>query len=117
VIRVADVRGWIVAGLAAAAASLACAQVALAKPVQVRECGRMAIPGGAKAWAYTSAHYDCHRARIILHAWLFDGAAADLRGWRCISGTQAGHIVTCRRGDNRVHLQRSGHKGAKVRVD
>jgi len=117
VIRTADVRGKVVAGLTAVAASLAWAQGVQAKTVEVRECGRMLTPSGSKAWAYTSAHYDCHRARIILHTWLFDGAAADLRGWRCISGTQAGHIVTCRRGNNRVHLQRSGHKGAKVRVD
>lgn len=90
---------------------------ASAKSTVVRECGRMTTPSGSKAWAYSSKAYDCTRARKILHTWLFDGAKADLRGWRCFSGTQAGQIVTCRRGANRVHMQRTGRKGATVRVD
>lgn len=90
---------------------------ATAKGVQVRECGRMATPDGAKVWTYSSKGYDCTRARKILHTWLFDGAKADLRGWRCFSATQAGQIVTCRRGANRVHMQKTGRKGATVRVD
>ena len=96
---------------------IAVAPAGAAGTVQVRECGQMTTPSGKKAWAYTSALYQCPRARKILRAWLFDGAGADLRGWRCFSATQAGQIVTCRRGVNRVHMQLSGRRGQKLRVD
>jgi hypothetical protein len=88
-----------------------------ATPVTLRECGRMVMPAGAKIWTYASPDYRCDRARLILHSWLFDGAHADLRGWRCFAGTQAGQIVTCRRGNKRFHARTTGRPGARIRVD
>src|SRR5690349_1512172 len=110
-------RRYMLVVVVAFATAVLASTTASAAGVVVSECGRMKTPSGSKAWAYTSPKYDCSRARKILRAWLFDGARADLRGWRCYSATQAGQIVTCRRGVNRVHLQRTGRKGAKVRVD
>ena len=88
-----------------------------AAPAMLRECGRMAMPQGQKVWTYATPSYQCRRGRLILHEWLYNGAHAQLRGWRCFAGTQAGQIVTCRRGKNRLHMRVSGHSGAKIRVD
>ena len=88
-----------------------------AASMTLRECGRMSMPAGQKVWTYATPSYQCKRARLILHEWLYNGAHANLRGWRCFAGTQSGQIVTCRRGKNRLHMRVSGHSGAQIRVD
>jgi hypothetical protein len=95
----------------------AAAATSTAAPATLRECGRMAMPAGLKIWTYATPDYRCDRARLILHDWLFNGAHAELRGWRCYAGTQAGQIVTCRRGKKKLHARLNGKPGAQIRVD